>query len=206
MARKSASADNGNTNDTDNGTIEPSGDSAGNENAIDPTTLAGAGVDDGYERDSNGNLVLGASGNPRKKRGRKPGSGSGGGTGGSAKQGSRNTKDLAAGLETLSNSLMFVHMGLAAFTDFDNWKLKKEEADSLSSSIANVMQEFDMAPDPRFAAVAGLITTAGMIYGPRVYLYREHKAEKRKQKRADNAPANQGQFDPGAATGYNLGG
>lgn len=210
MAGKRIAADSGNPVEPDNGPVVDSGTSAGTESEpIDPASLAGN--DDGFERDSDGNLVLGASGKPRRKRGRKPGSGSGGTIAGSAKPSARNTKDLAAGLETLSQSLMFVHMGLAAFTDFENWKLKKEESDSLANSIANVMNEFDMTPDPRFAAVAGLITTAGMIYGPRVYLYREFKAEKRKQKRAENpaansAPANTQQFNPGDFSGYNLGG
>ena len=184
---------------------EPIGN-AGDSGTIDPATLDGNG--DGFERDGDGNLVIGANGQPRKRRGRKPGSGSGSGSSGVAKPGTRNNQTVAAGIETLSQSLMFVHMGLAAFTDFKNWELKKEESDSLAKSVANVMEQFDMAPDPRFAAVAGLITTAGMIYGPRVYLYREHNAKKRAEKRANkpDTPANQSQFSPGDFDGYNLGG
>lgn len=207
MARKSANADSGNPIDNGEPVSEPIGtDGVGGSEPIDPATLAGN--DDGFERDSDGNIVLGASGKPRKKRGRKPGSGSGGATSGSAsKSGSRNNQALAQGIETLSQSLMFVHMGIAAFTDVKQWELKKEESDNLAGSIANVMDQFDMTPDPRFAAIAGLITTAGMIYGPRVYFHREHNAKKRAEKLAEKAPANTAQFTPGAdLSGFNLGG
>jgi hypothetical protein len=69
------------------------------------------------------------------------------------------------------------------------------------------MEQFDMTPDPRFAAIAGLVTTAGMIYGPRVYLYREQQAIKRKQKAVEKStPANEGQFNPANLGGFNLGG
>lgn len=212
MARKSTNADSGSDNEPVSGPVDDIAGSGELENrteidggTIDPGNLAG---NDEYERDASGNLVYGASGKPRRKRGRKSGGsgGSGGASSGSAvKSNSRNNQALVAGIETLSNSLMFVHMGLAALTDFDKWKLEKKESDALANSIAHVMEQFDMTPDPRFAAVAGLITTAGMIYGPRVYLYREAKEIKRRQKAADKiGPSNQGQFND--MTGFNLGG
>jgi hypothetical protein len=108
-------------------------------------------------------------------------------------------------------------MGLASYTKFDAMQLAKEESDALAASIVNVMDQFDFAPDPRFTAVAGLVTTAATIYGPRMYLYKEHAKEVAKQKAVDKAalqPSNVEQFQahsgpidmgPGGAFG-NLGG
>jgi len=130
-----------------------------------------------YQRDEQGNIKYSErTGKPLKKRGRRSGAG-GGNSSGSGKKNAGN----AQAIETLSQTLLIVHMGIAAFTKFDGFALEKSEADGLGSSLANVMEQFDITPDPRFTAVAGLVTTASMIYGPRVYLYREHvKAEKKK--------------------------
>ena len=46
------------------------------------------------------------------------------------------------------------------------------------------MAQFDYVPDPKIAAVLGLVTTTGMIYGPRVYLYRKWLAERQAENRA----------------------
>lgn len=77
---------------------------------------------------------------------------------------------------------MVVHAGIASFTKFEEFALSDTEATTLSKSVVNVMQEFDIAPDPRIVAVFGLVTTAGMIYGPRMYNYSEFRAAKKKAK------------------------
>ena len=79
---------------------------------------------------------------------------------------------------------MILHMGIASATKFDDFAIEKKEADALSASIANVMAQFDWAPDPRFTAIAGLVTTSATIYGPRLYLYREHAKAKAQEKKA----------------------
>ena len=71
-------------------------------------------------------------------------------------------------------------MGLANVTKFKGFEIEKSEGDALAAAIANVMDQFDFAPDPRFTAVAGLVTTAATIYGPRIYLYREDAKENRR--------------------------
>lgn len=210
MARTSPKPDNGNIVDNSDDVIAPvnvvgkSPDIGSAENPIDPGSL---GTADEFERDEFGNVVIGASGKPRRKRGRKSGGSIGGSSASTNKNGARNNQAINQGLETLSQSLLIVHMGIAAFTDFDKFKLEKSEADSLSNSIANVMDQFDMVPDPRFTAVIGLVTCAGMIYGPRVYLYNEYKKSKRREKKTETvaAPDNVSQFRDGAAN-YNLGG
>jgi hypothetical protein len=84
---------------------------------------------------------------------------------------------------------MIVHMGVASYAQFDGFNIEQKEADALAASIANVMEQFDWTPDPRFAAVAGLVTTSATIYGPRAYLYREHLKEKAKQKAQEKVTA-----------------
>ena len=81
---------------TDDGPIEPANDGNVSSNGkdssngtIDPASLIGAsgtdagtdaGNDDGFERDDDGNIVRKSDGTPRKRRGRKPGAGTGGGS------------------------------------------------------------------------------------------------------------------------------
>lgn len=194
MARKSTSPDGGNVErieeqagniGDENGGIE-NGNGESEGRIVDP---AGIEYGDEYERDASGNLVIGKSGKPRRKRGRRSAGNSGrssGGTGTSAgKTRTRNSQAVNLGLETLSKTLMVVHMGLASFAKFDTFALEQAEADALSASIANVMEQFDWTPDPRMTAVAGLVTTSATIYGPRLYLYREHLKNKN-EKKANN--------------------
>jgi hypothetical protein len=90
---------------------------------------------------------------------------------------------------------MLLHMGIAGATKFDDFALEKQEADTLSLSIANVMDQFDWTPDPRFTAIAGLVSTSALIYGPRVYLYREHlKAKVAEKKAGKGEEANGAQY------------
>jgi len=213
MARASAKSDSGSGEPVDNGPSEfvaENGDN-GNEsgNIIDPGSIE---YGDDYERDEFGQLVIGTSGKPRRKRGRKSGgnySGSGGGSAGSAKPSKGNNQALISGIETLSQTLLIVHMGIAKFTECKHFELEKKESDNLAGALVNVMEQFDITPDPKWTAVTGLITTSAMIYGPRIVLYRLEAEDKRKAKRAQKEPLNSGQFDGNNIVdmgGFNLGG
>ena len=78
--------------------------------------------------------------------------------------------------------LAIVHMGLASATRTPELKIEDEEAEALAKSTAVVLEEFDIRPDPKIEAVIGLVTTAGMIYGPRVYLIAERKKMERRNR------------------------
>lgn len=78
--------------------------------------------------------------------------------------------------------LAIVHMGLASATKTPELKLEDEEAEALAKSTAVVLEEFDIRPDPKIEAIIGLVTTAGMIYGPRVYLIAERKKQEKRDK------------------------
>lgn len=144
----------------------------GGSGVIDPATLVGnAGTTgDGFDptihvgRDSRN-----ADGSFRRKRGRKSGSG------GSAKSAS-SRGDLKAAVDTLSNTLKFIHLGIAGAVKVPELALEQSESDMLAGSIVNVMDAFDIRPDPRAEAVVGLIVAASAVYGPRVYLIKHRRA------------------------------
>lgn len=118
-----------------------------------------------------------ADGSYRKKRGRKPG-------GNSATTRSRSKADHQASLEGLTRILSIIHIGVATATKTPEMALEEEEAKTLAAATATVLQEFDIRPDPKVEAIVGLITAAGMIYGPRAYLISERKKEEKKRKQA----------------------
>lgn len=113
-----------------------------------------------------------ADGSFRRKRGRKSNS---------ASSGNRTKANNQASIEGLTRMLAIIHIGLASATKTPELKLEDDEAEALAKSTAVVLEEFDIRPDPKIEAIIGLVTTAGMIYGPRVYLISERK----KRERAD---------------------
>lgn len=179
--------------------------------AIDPAILAGDAAD--IARDGDGQPILKRDGTPARKRGRKPGSGSGtsgGGSGTSNRAGGGTSREKSAkdnsalntSVQMLAAQFQILNMGVAFMTKFDDFALEDAEAMQMAKSTAAVMEQFDYTPDPKIAAVLGLVTTTSMIYGPRIYLYRQHlekRNQQRQQKRAQKA-------DEKAATGRTDGG
>lgn len=119
-----------------------------------------------------------ADGSYRRKRRRKDGS-----TGPSARRNNpQKGATYSASIDALSNTLIIFHAGLASLTKTKELEIESNESEALAKNIANVMAEFDITPDPKIQAVLGLVMTAGMIYGPRMYLIRERvKNEKPKK-------------------------
>lgn len=109
---------------------------------------------------------LNADGSYRRKRGRRANS---------ATSGSGRKANNQASIEGLTRMLAIVHIGLASATKTPELRLEDAEAEALAKSTAVVLEEFDIRPDPKIEAIVGLVTTAGMIYGPRVYLIAERK-------------------------------
>lgn len=155
---------------------------------------------DNFERDDNGEIVIGANGKPKKKRGRKPGQKV-------AVNTAKPVKEKFNGVEMLAAQFQILNVGISYMTRFDDFRLDDQEANDLANATAQVMVQFNYTPDPKFTAVMGLVTTVGIIYGPRVYLYKKEltkssdsKMEK-KIARADEKAANNSSFDQP----YNLG-
>lgn len=110
---------------------------------------------------------LNADGTYRRKRKRR-------GSGGVRPSNQRTSKaDLSASIEGLTKVLLVMHIGMAEMTKTPELVLTETEANTLATSTANVMDQFDITPDPKIQAVVGLLMTAGMIYGPRLYNIRE---------------------------------
>lgn len=164
---------------------------SGTGSAIDPASLApGSGSGDSggndsgtdYARDASGNIIRNADGSPRKKRGRKAGSGGG-------KSGSKNsTRNLTEATEGLSRVLLMLHMGLANVSNAPEFALDKSESDMLASASVNVLEQFDIKPNPKAEAIFGLITACGIVYGPRVVTYRRRVSAKQSEATGDNEP------------------
>ena len=159
----------------------------GDDGASSATFLGGGdgGSSGSGERDANGERFdasihvspdkRNADGSFRRKRGRKSGSAT-------ASTRSRSKANNQASIEGLTRMLAIVHMGLASATRTPELKIEDEEAEALAKSTAVVLEEFDIRPDPKIEAVIGLVTTAGMIYGPRVYLIAERKKMERRNR------------------------
>lgn len=104
------------------------------------------------------------------------------GSGGS--NATRNTKaDLSASVDALTKTLLIMHVGMAEMTKTPELALSEVEASGLATSAVNVLDQFDITPDPKMQAIVGLLMTAGMIYGPRMYNIQSRvKAEKSEPK------------------------
>lgn len=161
------------------GSIDGSGDVDAFGTVFDPATHAG--------RDR-----FNANGSFSKKRGRAAG-GSGGSARPSARSNNPKKADHSASVNALSQTLMIVHAGIASMTKITELEIDNAESDALATSLANVLEHFDIAPDPKVQAIIGLVTTAGMIYGPRFYLYNERLKQSKKK------PASVHLINPGGA-------
>lgn len=132
-----------------------------------------AGADyDPFERDAAGNTIIGANGQPKRKRGRKPGANSGPGN---AARPTGNKTSLNNSIDRLAANIGILHLGIASLTKNPELELEDAESRALALATQNVLEQFATEIDPRVTAVVGLVTTAGSIYGPRAFLIRERK-------------------------------
>lgn len=51
----------------------------------------------------------------------------------------------------------------------------------IAKATANVLEEFDLKPDPRTQAIIGLVMACGAVYAPRVVAYRMRKAQAKQE-------------------------
>lgn len=72
-----------------------------------------------------------------------------------------------------------MHLGIASATKTPELSLDESEAESLAKATANVLEQFDIRPDPKIEAVVGLVTTASVIYGSKYYMIRQRKKEEK---------------------------
>lgn len=184
-ATGSAPNDSGNAGGNDNG----NGGGFDADEPFDPASV-GTGSGDGdnsgpdaYARDSAGNVLRNKDGSARRKRGRKAGGGS---AGGKSRSGAY---DLKASIDALTNMLAISHMGIATVTNTPEMMLTEPEAKELAGALVPVLDQFNFAPDPRFAAVFGLMIVAGKIYVPRAVQIRSRKSNAPRAPKPAPAPS-----------------
>jgi len=136
---------------------------------IDPASIGdGGGSDNGDAGNS--------AGEPRKRRGRKPGTGP-------ARSGKTPPLDIN-GVQAL---LFSAHNILAAITKTPEFVLSENESEELAKGIANVSRHYDVAASAKTVDIMNLAMVAGMIYGSRIMAMRNRKAtEKKAAREADN--------------------
>jgi len=84
----------------------------------------------------------------------------------------------------LSDTLKLVHLGIAGVTKTPELELDDDDAKTLSKAVSNVLEEFDIRPDPKAQAVVGMIVACGMVYGPKLALIKMRVDDERKEKKA----------------------
>lgn len=138
-------------------------------------TNSGGGADsgsptgDGFDADIHiGRDKRNADGSYTAKRKRR-------GSGDPVNRKSKKDANNTASLEALTRMVFIIHVGVAGMTRSPEWTLDDKEAETLSGSLANVMEQFDIRPDPKIEAIVGLCVTATSIYGPRVYMIQQRK-------------------------------
>jgi len=100
---------------------------------------------------------------PSKRRGRPPGS----------KTGSRTTRTaqkipVTLKLDKLADMLVKIHTGLAVVTKSPEMLIDKSEATDVVNSGTELLEFYDLNPDPKTVAWLNFLGTMGMVYGTRV--------------------------------------
>lgn len=172
-----------------------------NHATVNPVSLA----PDDFERDDTGAIVYKSDGvTPRRKRGRKAGASiTAKATAPKSSPAKTDAARAVVATEMLAAQFQILNLGIATLTKFEDFKLDDSEAMEMAKATANVMAQFDYVPDPKVAAVLGLVTTTSMIYGPRVYLFNKDRAQKKAARReagivaADDRAATSSAFPDG---------
>lgn len=92
----------------------------------------------------------------------------------------------AKSLESIERLLVAVHVGIANISHMPELEIGESEAKQLATSLDAVAAQYKIKLDGKHGAVAGLISTLVMVYGPRVaVIVMRQKAE---AKNASAAP------------------
>jgi len=162
------------------------GGPSGEPTFIDPADSSGSGTGDSANiRDSAGTAFdperhvapgkLNSDGTFRNKRGRRKGSG----------KSSKVHRDLEGSIEGLTKGLAIFHMVLASATKAPELILDDEEAKGLASATVNVLELYDIRPDPKVEAIVTLIAVSAATYAPRIAAIRMRKEQEAKERKAN---------------------
>lgn len=127
---------------------------------------------------SNGN----DSGDAAGTRTRKPRSDAGKPRGTRGPNRARGNANSKTSIDALSRVLVIVHAGLASASKTPELNLGEDDANSLAMATANVLEQFNIKPDPKIEAIVGLVVVAGTVYAPKLIMVRERLKEERASK------------------------
>ncbi|WWT37957.1 assembly protein [Enterobacteria phage PRDcanary] len=154
---------------------------AGSDNSIDGIAIIDPGTVASASGGSGSDAGSGDSGDKPRKRGRPAGSGTGAKRGRPAGSAAKKVP-ATVGVEKILFSL---HMMAASALKVEELALDEKEAEALAGAVQEVASHYDISPDPKVMAWAGLIGVCASIYGPRVAAYKMRKAaDKRDNKEA----------------------
>ena len=134
---------------------------------VDPADIGGDSTGSGSGNDGN------SAGEPRKRRGRKPGSGS-----------TRSPKAQALDINGVEKILFSAHAILASLTKTPELMMDHTEAAELSKAIGSVARHYDVTASAKTVDIANLVMVAGMIYGSRIIAIRARKGKEKKERSA----------------------
>lgn len=137
----------------------------------------------------------------------------------------REGKEASLNINGVEKILFSIHAVAAAITKTPELELDESESKKLAKSIEGVTDQYKLTLDPKVAAYIDLVSTVGMIYGPRaVSIYVRRKAERAKLVQQNNTgnvtpirpehvqpapqqqrqqPTMSGEFDPTKQTPFN---
>jgi hypothetical protein len=79
--------------------------------------------------------------------------------------------------------LAIFHVAIATATKTPELMIGDDEAKSLASATINVLDQYDIRPDPKIEAMVTLIGVAAATYAPRVVAIRMRKAQEAEEKK-----------------------
>lgn len=164
----------------------PGPDRAAIDEAANPAA-AGPGADAATGTTARGSdSPLPGTGTGPKRRGRPPGSGNNAASGSERPSGKKNKSNLAGSIEQLSRTLIFTSMGFSILAP--ELLLSEQEAGAITGALVNLLEVYDVKPDPKVEAWAGVILTLGPITATKGFQIRNRRRKERAEKRAQPAP------------------
>jgi len=98
--------------------------------------------------------------------------------------------------------LVIVHTGLASAVKTPELVIDEQEGGMLAGPLVDVLDQFDIKPDPKIEACIALVTACCAVYGPRIYTI-SNRTKREAKERAE--PKQPGPFDLGNVTDIKTG-
>ena len=83
--------------------------------------------------------------------------------------------------QSLANGIAAFHKILANVSKQPLIELQDEESEKMATAINEVLSHYDIAVNPLTAAYVNLAVTMGMIYAPRIYMYKLIQHQKQQE-------------------------